>query len=62
VPRTVVSSGSPWEPVFGFSRAVRVGNLIAVAGTAAIAPDGTPACPGDPAWLVEIEADAVVEG
>jgi enamine deaminase RidA (YjgF/YER057c/UK114 family) len=48
--------------VFGFSRAVRVGNLIAVAGTAAIAPDGTPACPGDPAWLVEIEADAVVEG
>lgn len=44
--RHLVSSGSPFEPEIGFSRAVRVGNHIAVAGTAPIAPDGT-AAPGD---------------
>jgi enamine deaminase RidA (YjgF/YER057c/UK114 family) len=36
-----VSSGSPYEPVIGFSRAVRVGNRIEVAGTAPVWPDGT---------------------
>ena len=36
-----VSSGSALEPSIGFSRAVRVGNHIAIAGTAPIAPDGT---------------------
>ncbi|HZA60768.1 MAG TPA: RidA family protein [Actinomycetota bacterium] len=41
--RHVVSSGSPYEPVVGFSRAVRVGHHISVAGTAPIMPDG-----GDP--------------
>ena len=41
--RTTVGSGSPYEPVIGFSRAVRVGHHIAVAGTAPIMPDG-----GDP--------------
>ncbi len=45
--RTLVSSGSAFEPVIGFSRAVRVGPHIAVAGTAPIAPDGGVACPGD---------------
>jgi enamine deaminase RidA (YjgF/YER057c/UK114 family) len=45
--RTTVSSGSPYEDRIGFSRAVRVGNTIAVAGTAPIAPDGSTACPGD---------------
>jgi enamine deaminase RidA (YjgF/YER057c/UK114 family) len=43
VERHVVSSGSPYEPVVGFSRAVRVGHHISVAGTAPIMPDG-----GDP--------------
>ncbi len=47
--RTTVSSGSPYEPRFGFSRAVRVGRHVAVAGTAPIAPDGSTAHPGDPA-------------
>ena len=42
-----ISSGSPLEPVIGFSRAVRIGDMIAVAGTAPIAPDGTTAAPGD---------------
>ncbi|WP_426701388.1 RidA family protein [Rhodanobacter sp. Col0626] len=45
--RTNISSGSPLEPEIGFSRAVRVGNLLAVAGTAPIAPDGSVAAPGD---------------
>ena len=42
-----VSSGSPYEKTVGFSRAVRVGNLIAVSGTGPIAPDGTTASAGD---------------
>jgi enamine deaminase RidA (YjgF/YER057c/UK114 family) len=45
--RTLVSSGSPLEPQIGFSRAVRVGNLLAIAGTAPIAPDVSVAAPGD---------------
>jgi enamine deaminase RidA (YjgF/YER057c/UK114 family) len=47
--RTLVSSGSPYEPRFGFSRAVRVGRHVTVAGTAPIASDGSTASPGDPA-------------
>ena len=42
-----VSSGSPYEKPIGFSRASRIGNIIAVAGTAPLTPDGTTACPGD---------------
>ena len=45
--RKLVSSGSPLEPQIGFSRAVRVGAHVAVAGTAPIAPDGGVASPGD---------------
>lgn len=45
--RTLISSGSPFEPVIGFSRAVRVGPHIAVSGTAPIALGGGVACPGD---------------
>ncbi len=45
--RKNVSSGSPFEKPIGFSRAARVGNIIAVAGTAPIATDGSTACPGD---------------
>ena len=39
--RRLASSGSKWEPVMGYSRAVRVGNLIAVTGTVGINADGT---------------------
>ena len=45
--RVAVSSGSPFEAVIGFSRAVRVGDRVAVSGTAPIAADGATAAPGD---------------
>jgi enamine deaminase RidA (YjgF/YER057c/UK114 family) len=45
--RKLISSGSPYEPMIGFSRAVRVGDIVAVSGTAPIAPDGGVAAPGD---------------
>jgi len=45
--RKLISSGSPFEPKIGFSRAVRIGPFVAVAGTAPIAADGGVAAPGD---------------
>lgn len=39
--RTYASTNSPWEPVIGYSRAVRTGNLIAVTGTVGVEADGT---------------------
>ncbi|WP_069801941.1 RidA family protein [Thermogemmatispora onikobensis] len=47
--RRIVSSGSPYEPVIGFARAVRLGNVIAVSGTAPLGPDGKTVAPGDAA-------------
>jgi enamine deaminase RidA (YjgF/YER057c/UK114 family) len=45
--RKLVSSASPLESSIGFSRAVRVGPWVVVAGTAPIAVGGGVACPGD---------------
>lgn len=40
-------SGSPWEPIVGYCRALRAGNLIFVTGTAAVAEGGGIHAPGD---------------
>lgn len=50
--RTRATSGSPYEARFGFSRAVRIGNRIVVAGTGPIEDDGT-TTPGDAAAQAE---------
>jgi len=47
--RRLVSSGSPFEPTIGFSRAVRVGSFVTVSGTAPIGPDRKTVGVGDAA-------------
>jgi len=90
--RNLVSSGSPYEPKVGISRAVRARPIVTVAGTAPLGPDGRTVGRGvddwqavaavhgeffrdirpantimqvsrfiDADWLIEIEADAVVD-
>ena len=45
--RTNYSSGTPWESIAGYSRAVRVGNIIEVAGTTAVDAEGQVVGAGD---------------
>jgi enamine deaminase RidA (YjgF/YER057c/UK114 family) len=47
--RTLVSSGSPYEPTIGISRAVRANTIVTVAGTAPLGPDGRTVGRGDAA-------------
>ena len=61
--RNLISSGSPYEPKVGISRAVRVGNVIVVSGTAPLGPDGRTVGIGDAGAqarrCLEIIADAL---
>jgi enamine deaminase RidA (YjgF/YER057c/UK114 family) len=63
--RINISSGSAYEKPIGFSRAVRIGNIISVAGTAPIAADGTTYRPGDlysqTKRCLEIMKQAIIE-
>jgi enamine deaminase RidA (YjgF/YER057c/UK114 family) len=57
--RQRVSSGSPFEGAFGFSRAVRVGDRVVVSGTAPVWPDGS--CPADPGVQARRCLDIIVD-
>jgi enamine deaminase RidA (YjgF/YER057c/UK114 family) len=62
--RTLVASGSPYEPVIGFSRAVVMGEHVAVSGTAPIMPDGDDPPPdayGQMRRCLEIVEEALAE-
>ncbi|MBK6620951.1 MAG: RidA family protein [Saprospirales bacterium] len=45
--RKLITTGDPWEPVVGYSRAIRVGSVVEVAGTTAV-KDGHVVAKGDP--------------
>ncbi|HVC81858.1 MAG TPA: RidA family protein [Chloroflexota bacterium] len=59
--RQNVSSGASWEAVVGYSRAVRVGNIIQVAGTTAVDAEGKPFAPGDP-YAQTVRILEIIEG
>ena len=53
------ASGAPWESSFGYSRAVRAGDFVVVAGTTSIDEDGVVLAPGDAGGQVEAALDAI---
>jgi enamine deaminase RidA (YjgF/YER057c/UK114 family) len=54
-------SGGPWESSFGYSRAVRCGDFVLVAGTTAISEDGVVLAPGDAGGQVQVVVDRIEE-
>lgn len=59
--RKRVPTGAPWVETVGYSRAVRAGRRIWVSGTAAVAPEGGIACPGDAYGQAKRCLDIVVD-
>ena len=57
--RMKVSSGAPWEPVAGYSRAVRAGRRVTVAGTTATDESGTVLHPGDAAAQTRVVIERI---
>jgi enamine deaminase RidA (YjgF/YER057c/UK114 family) len=60
-PTLRIPGRSPWESSVGYSRAVRAGNSVHVAGTTAVAPDGSTLAPGD-VYGQAIAALGIIEG
>ena len=59
--RRRVSSGTEWEPKVGYSRAIRAGDTVHVAGTTATDDDGEVVAPGDPRRQTEVALEIVAD-